>query len=182
MKHIVIVGGGTAGWMAAIAIADRFPEKRVTVVDAKALGPIGVGESVTGVVLEFVADRTHGLTMGEFFRRCDPTFKMGIWYHDWAGVGTQYLSPIDAPQSYFKHRYETHIEEFFAKAAAEGVKLGEVQFFALLMRENKTDHFRNPDGTVNTQFATASCHFDALKFAAWLEEIAPQRANIVHID
>lgn len=182
MKNIVIVGGGTAGWMAAIAIADRFPEKQITVVDVKALGPIGVGESVTGVVLEFVADPMHGLTMGEFFRRCDTTFKMGIWYQNWRAVGTEYLSPIDAPQRYFKHKYETNNEEFFAKAAAEGVKLGDAQFFALLMRQNKTDHFRNPAGTVNTQLASASCHFDALKFAAWLKEIAASRANIEHID
>jgi tryptophan halogenase len=182
MKEIVIVGGGTAGWMAAIAIADRFPEKQVTVIDATALGPIGVGESVTGVVLEFVTDPLHRLTMGEFFRRCDATFKMGIWYKDWRGPGTEYLSPIDAPYRYFKHSYETNVEEFFAKAAAEGVRLGEAQFFAVLMRQNKTDHFRKPDGTINAELATASCHFDALKFAAWLQEIAASRANIEHID
>jgi tryptophan halogenase len=62
MNEIVIVGGGTAGWMAAVAIADRFPEKRITVIEAKTLGPIGVGESVTGVVLEFIGDPLHRLT------------------------------------------------------------------------------------------------------------------------
>jgi tryptophan halogenase len=182
MKNIVIVGGGSAGWMSAIAIADRFPEKHITVVDPKAIGPIGVGESVTGVLLEFVGNPLHGLTMGEFFRRCDATFKMGLWYKNWAGVGTEYLSPIDAPTNYFKHTYPTYTEEFFAKVASEGAKLGDAQFFSVLMRHGKTDHFRNPDGSVNAQLATASCHFDALKFGAWLQEVAPQRPNIEHID
>jgi len=182
MKHIVIVGGGTAGWMSAIAIADRFPEKHVTVIDSSAVGPIGVGESVTGVVLEFVADPLHGLTMGEFFRRCDATFKTGIWYRDWCGPGTEYLSPIDAPAQLFAHRYEPDTEEFYARAAAEGANIGESQLFGLLMRRGRTDHFRNPDGSVNTQHASASCHFDALKFAAWLQEIAATRANIEHFD
>jgi tryptophan halogenase len=182
MKKIVIVGGGTAGWMAAIAIADRFPEKHLTVIDPKAVGPIGVGESVTGVVLEFVTDPLHRLTMGEFFRRCDATFKMGIWYKHWRGPGTEYLSPIDAPHRYFKHSYDTNAQEFFAKAAAEKVKLGDAQFFAVLMRQNKTDHFRKPDGTINAEMATASCHFDALKFAAWLQEVGVKRPNIEHID
>jgi tryptophan halogenase len=182
MKDIVIVGGGSAGWMTAIAIGARFPEKRITVVASSAMGPIGVGESVTGVVLEFVTDPLHGLDLREFFRRCDPTFKMGIWYKDWHGRGTEYLSPIDAPPSYFRHNYETSTEEFFARAASDGAKLGEVQLYGLLMRQNKTDHFREPNGSVNTQAARASCHFDALKFGAWLHEIARGRENIAHVD
>ena len=46
MNDIVIIGGGTAGWMAAVSIASRFPQKKVTIVDPKLIGPIGVGESV----------------------------------------------------------------------------------------------------------------------------------------
>ena len=97
MNEIVIVGGGSAGWMAAIAIGARFQEKQITVVASSAMGPIGVGESVTGVVIEFVADPLHGLSMGEFFRRCDPTFKMGIWYKNWHGPGTARDVGVDIP-------------------------------------------------------------------------------------
>jgi hypothetical protein len=182
MKNIVIVGGGTAGWMAAISIGARFPDKRITVVDSSAMGPIGVGESVTGVVLDFVGDPLYGLTIGEFFRRTEATFKMGIWYKDWHGPGTEYLTPIDFPPKYFKHNYETVSEEFYAAAAADGVRLGNAQLYSILMRKNCTDHFRNPDGTVNTSMAYASCHFDALKFAAWLQEVAVKRPNIRHFD
>ena len=46
MNDIVIIGGGTAGWMAAVSISCRFPEKTVTIIDPKLIGPIGVGESV----------------------------------------------------------------------------------------------------------------------------------------
>jgi tryptophan halogenase len=56
INHIIIAGGGSAGWMAAIAIASRYPALRITVIDPKAISPIGVGESVTGVVLSFVGD------------------------------------------------------------------------------------------------------------------------------
>ena len=73
MKHIVIVGGGTAGWMAAIMLSRRFPDKRITVVDPAAIGALGVGESVTGVVQQFVADPLHGLSRSDLYRphRCD---------------------------------------------------------------------------------------------------------------
>ena len=182
MKEIVIVGGGTAGWMAAIAISGRFPEKRITVVDPKGGSPIGVGESVTGVVLQFVSDPLHGLSMGEFFRRCDPTFKTGIWYKDWHGPGTEYVSPIDAPPQYFKHSYPSFTEEFYARIVADGATIGEVQLYGMLMRRNLTDYCRNPDGSVNADWAFASCQFDALKFAGWLREVAVLRPNVTHVD
>lgn len=112
MKNIVIVGGGSAGWMTAIALAARFPEKHFTVIDSSVVGPIGVGESVTGVVFAFVADPVHRLSLREFFRRCGPTFKLGIWYQDWQGSGTEYLGPIETPSAYFPHEYPLHSEEF----------------------------------------------------------------------
>lgn len=182
MTNIVIVGGGTAGWMAAMAIASRFPDKRISVLDPVVIGPIGVGESVTGVVRKFVQDPLHKLSLGEFFRRCDVTLKAGIWYKDWQGPGSEYLTPIDSPPDYFKHFYETAVEEFFALAAADGARLGDVQLYSRLMRSNTTDYFRNPDGSVNTQAAQLSCHFDALKFALWLREVVVRHPNITHVD
>jgi tryptophan halogenase len=107
---------------------------------------------------------------------------MGIWYKDWHGPGTEYLSPIDAPPKYFAHQYETALEDFFALAAANGARLGDFQLYAELMRRGRTDHFRNPDGSVNTAAAFASCHFDALKFAAWMMEVAGTRPNVTHLD
>ncbi len=134
MHRIVVVGGGTAGWMSAIAIGSRFPEKSVTVVDPKVISPIGVGESVTGIVQSLVTDPLNDLSLGEFFRRCDVTFKTGIWYKNWQRDGTEYLTPIDVPAEFFRHHYDCHAEEFYAMVAANGAQLGEVQIFGHLMR------------------------------------------------
>ncbi len=182
MKNIVIVGGGAAGWMSAITIASRFPALQITVIDPTVIGPIGVGESVTGVVMSFVTDPLHRLSLGDFFRSCDVTFKAGIWYKNWQAVDTEYLTPIDSPPDYFAHYYAAHIEEFFAASAADGVKLGDAQIYANLMKTNRTDYFRNPDGTVNGDLGKVSCHFDAIKFAGWLRENAAKFPNITQID
>jgi Tryptophan halogenase len=182
MQKIVIVGGGAAGWMAAIAIASRFPEKQITILDPVALGPLGVGESVTGVVVQFVNDPLHGFSFGDFFRACNVTFKTGIWYKNWQGLGTEYLAPIDSPPEYFKYHYATNAEEFYAFAAADAARLSDVQIYSQLMRHNKTDHLREPNGTINTQLAYASCHFDAMLFANWLRASTNNRPNITHID
>ncbi|MDB6155518.1 MAG: hypothetical protein JWL90_3971 [Chthoniobacteraceae bacterium] len=180
--NIVIIGGGAAGWMAAIAISARFPEMQVTIIDPKAIGPIGVGESVTGVVINFVTDPLHELSLGEMFRRCGATYKTGIWYKNWHGPGTEYLSTIDSPSLFFKHNYDNCMEDFYASAVASKVNISELLHYGLLMRNGLTDHFRMADGTVNSEFAFASCHFDALKFAAWLQEVGPRRANLHHVD
>jgi tryptophan halogenase len=182
MHRIVVVGGGTAGWMSAIAIGSRFPEKQVTVVDPKVISPIGVGESVTGIVQSLVTDPLNDLSLGEFFRRCDVTFKTGIWYKNWQREGTEYLTPIDVPAEFFRHHYDCHAEEFYAAVAANGAQLGEVQIFGHLMRAGRTDHYRNPDGSVNYLQSSVSVQFDALKFAAWLQEKAVTRPNIHHVD
>ncbi|MFT5523741.1 MAG: glycine/D-amino acid oxidase-like deaminating enzyme [Pirellulaceae bacterium] len=182
VKNIVVVGGGSAGWMSAIALAARFPDKHVTVIDSSTVSPIGVGESATGLVFEFVTNPLHGLGWGDFFRRCETTFKLGIWYKDWQGIGTEYLAPIDNPWQYIQYRYPLAIEEFYAMAAADGVRLGEGQIYSHLMRSGRTDFFRNPDDTVNQKFGFASCHFDAVAFATWLAEVGVTRPNITHID
>jgi hypothetical protein len=182
MKKIVIVGGGAAGWMAAITFASRFPAMRIVVVDPKVIGPIGVGESVTGVVMSFVTDPLHQLSLGDFFRRCDVTFKAGIWYKNWQAENTEYLTPIDSPPDYFAHYYATHIEEFFAATAADGIKLSDAQIYSNLMKTNRTDYLRNPDGTVNADLAKVSCHFDAIKFGSWLRENAVKFPNIEQVD
>ena len=181
MEKIVIVGGGTAGWMAAIALSSHMPEKQIVVIDPSRVAPIGVGESVTGVVLQFVRYPFHGLDTAEFFRECDATLKLGIWFKDWTGLGNEYLSPIDFPPDIFDQHYFEDMEDFYALITASGQSICEEQIHGRLMRANRTDYFRHA-GAINRQFSTASCHFDALKFAAWLKGIARGRTNITHID
>ncbi len=181
-NNIIVVGGGTSGWMAAISLASYLPDKRITVIDPASISPIGVGEATTGVVQRFVNDPRHRLSQQDLFRHCDTTLKLGVWYKDWQGAGTDYPTPIDAPFRWFPHTYGQDGEDFYALAAADGQALGDIQIHAILMRLNKTDLIRQPDGAISDQYADPSCHFDALQFAAWLKRVAPSRENIVHVD
>lgn len=181
IEKVVIVGGGSAGWMTTLILSNRFPEINFVVVAPGAIGAIGVGESVTGSVLNLVNDPTLGLRRQDFFQRADATLKLGIWFRDWQGVGTEYLAPIDNPKSYFQFPYREALEDFYAMAAADGVQLGKAQIHAHLMRSNKTDYFRK-DGEIHDSLAHAACHLDALKFADWLSEVCLARPNVSHID
>ncbi|MFP6693877.1 MAG: tryptophan halogenase family protein [Pirellulales bacterium] len=182
INHVVIVGGGTSGWMAAIALSSHFPEKKITVIDPTAISPIGVGESVTGAVQQFVQYQPHDLDLADFYRSCDATPKVGIWYKNWRCAGDEYLTPVDSPHKFFQHNYYEDVENFYALAISDGQRIGEIQTHGKLMRAGKTDHVRQPDGTISGELSMASCHFDALKFASWLKAKSATRAQITHID
>ena len=98
-KDIVIVGGGTAGWLAAMMLSDVSARKgwgaQVTVVESSKIGVIGVGEGSTAVFRQML--RHLGLDEAEFLRETGATIKYGIRHRDWRRLGHQYDGPIDSP-------------------------------------------------------------------------------------
>ena len=98
--HICIVGGGTAGWLAALMLRDAaaragHPTTRVTVVESSKLGTIGVGEGTTAVFRMML--KHLGLDEMDFLRETGATVKFGIRHRDWRRVGHSYDGPIDDP-------------------------------------------------------------------------------------
>jgi len=81
-ERIVILGGGTAGWMAANLIAHRWGGERVTLIESADIGIIGVGEGSTPQ-LKTLFD-TLGIAEAEWMPRCNATYKNGIRFHGWS--------------------------------------------------------------------------------------------------
>ena len=99
IQRVVIVGGGTAGWLSACYLAAKRPDLSVTLVEAPNIPTIGVGEGTWPTMRETLA--TIGISEGEFLRDCDASFKQGSRFDGWVdgGASDSYLHPFTAPPS-----------------------------------------------------------------------------------
>lgn len=108
-NHILILGGGTAGWMAAILFAHAWAHKgvKITLMESSTIGTIGVGEGSTPKMRRFFEDL--GIPESEWMPACNATYKCGIRFPGWStrpGYTSYYhpfftLSDKDFVQSFF---------------------------------------------------------------------------------
>jgi tryptophan halogenase len=89
-RRVVIAGGGTAGWMAAAAIARTLGRTvDLTLVESDAIGTIGVGESTIPPLVTY--NRLLGINEADFMRATQATFKLGIAFDGWKEPGHSYF-------------------------------------------------------------------------------------------
>lgn len=90
IRKVVIAGGGTAGWMAAAALARQLgPLLEITLVESEDIGTVGVGESTIPTARTFNA--LLGINEPEFMAATQATFKLGISFENWGEIGDRYI-------------------------------------------------------------------------------------------
>ncbi len=127
VKKVVIAGGGTAGWMAAMTLSTHFGKLLdITLVESEEIGTVGVGESTVPPIVAF--HNLLGIDEKHFMTECAATFKVGIWFEHWARIGDQYIHPFG------RHGQATWMAEFhnfWLHAQARG---SQVQHRRVLLR------------------------------------------------
>lgn len=94
IEHIIIVGGGTAGWMAAAALS-RLRAGRpveITLIESEEIGTVGVGEATIPPFLDF--NRLLEIDESEMLSMVQGSFKLGIQFVNWGKIGDSYIHPF----------------------------------------------------------------------------------------
>src|SRR3990167_3816456 len=132
-RTIAVLGGGTAGYFAALAIKRRFPQVAVTIVESSAVPIIGVGEATTTLMPPFLHAQL-GLSVHELHRTVRPTFKMGIRF-EWGLPGDHHFV------------YPFGDADPLQAEAFDG-DLRTQSLVSLLMEDNRLPILRGPDGDI----------------------------------
>ena len=80
-ENIVIVGGGSAGWMTATTLLECFPEMKITLIESPDIATVGVGESTIGSINNW--KYMSGIRNDDFMRETDATYKLSIAFENW---------------------------------------------------------------------------------------------------
>ena len=148
--HLVVVGGGTAGWLAALICQDQAKraglDLSVSVVESRRIPTIGVGEGTTAVFRALF--QRFGFDELEFLRETEATIKFGIRHRDWRRVGVTYDGPIDDPHQIVAPPPGTPPEYLNVYSVAAGRPVADMHLFAHLMERRKSPYGLKPDGTL----------------------------------
>lgn len=173
LKQIVIVGGGSAGWMTAAALSSLLPEgsATITLVESDKIGTVGVGEATIPDMINFNA--LLGIDEAEFLKATKGTFKLGIEFIDWGKKGESYIHPFGQHgvdmQGIDFHQYWLHTQ-----ASGEKTPLQEYSLCAVAAEQTKFI-LPNPNPKSVLSHMRYAYHIDATLYAKYLRGYAEDR-------
>ncbi|NGZ86565.1 tryptophan halogenase family protein [Duganella aceris] len=168
IRKIVIVGGGTAGWMTAAPLAQRLGAGcEIVLVESPEIGTVGVGEATLPTIRYYNA--SLGLDPADFIRKTQATIKLGIEFKDWGHVGNRFFHGFGDFGPKIDKR-SPHMHWLHLARADRNIPSYENWSMATLMARN--NRFSPPADNASYSYAY---QFDAGLYAAYLREYALKR-------
>ena len=172
LRSIVIVGGGSAGWMAAAALANAVGTAiAITLVESDAIGTIGVGEATIPPIHSFNA--RLGIAEADFLRATRGSFKLGIEFVGWGTAQSRYFHPFGSYGADFD-RVSLHHWWLRERQRGDATSFDDYTMCWALARDNRFGPpVDNPRDVRSTH--SYAYHFDAGLYARFLRAYAEAR-------
>jgi tryptophan 7-halogenase len=180
VRRIVIVGGGTAGWIVAGVLASRYPRRgedgvAITLVESRQQPPIGVGEGTWPTMRGTL--QQIGVTETDFLRECDASFKQGSQFVNWVdgSESDTYWHPFTPPTAYV----DRNLAPYWLAGPRQRSFAASVCFQPELCARGLA-----PKQITTPEFAgiaNYAYHLDAGKFGPFLRQVCLEKLGVHHL-
>ena len=176
IQNIVIVGGGTSGWMTATALASVLRGKyNIRLVESDEIGIVGVGEATIPMIQRF--NKVAGIDENEFLKATYGTFKLAIEFVNWGQVGDRYMHGFGAIG---QDLWTVPFDQYWHKMRAAG-KAADLGGYSITRAAARANKFMRPDLSVpNSPLGEIAYayHFDANLYSKYLRKLCEARGVI----
>lgn len=169
IENVVVVGGGTAGWIAATALSKLLGDAiNIRLVESDQIATVGVGEATIPQIRRL--NGIIGIDENDFIRSTNGTFKLGVEFNNWGRIGDSYLHTFGDPGINLSH---LHFHQYWLRSVLAEQKSSFWDYS--LHHKAAYDHkFGRVDRVGNTSMTglAYAFHFDASLYARYLRKIA----------
>jgi tryptophan halogenase len=161
---IVIVGGGTAGWLAAYYILKSQPQHKITVIESSADGAIGVGEGSTHILGSIINGTSADfcIDIKDFIIKTDATFKQGTKHVNWTKTPSTYHNPLD-----LNFARDPKLNDYLALQLLSEGPIHAISELGMFIEEKKSVVKKDESGVFPTE--GFSYHFDGHKIGRYFK-------------
>jgi hypothetical protein len=173
IQKIIIVGGGSAGWMTAAPLAQRMPPNcEIVLIESPEIGTVGVGEATLPTIRFY--NRSLGLDGADFIKKTQATFKVGIEFKNWGHVGNRFFHGFGDYGPAIEGR-SPHMHWLRLARLNPGMPpLEDFSVSSVMARHNRFTPPAGDQPSASNAFSFGF-HFDAGLYAAYLRDYAMQR-------
>ena len=178
IDKIVVVGGGTAGWMTAAAMSRYFDNgsRTIEVIESDVIGTVGVGEATIPPISNF--NRMLDINENEFLRETRGTFKLGIEFVNWGKIGDRYFHPFG---TYGQDLHGIQFHQLYLREVARGDP-GDISHYSMSSVAAAHARFGRPSPGAKSLVSQMfyAFHFDANLYAKYLRAMAERQGTLRH--
>lgn len=176
-NNIAIVGGGTAGWLTALFVKKKYPNKTITLIESKDIGILGAGEGTTPYIYDILS--FIDIPFIDLLKNCQATLKVGLKYVNWSKTNPVYYHTFENLYPILKTYKQCDIQEFFTENY-RAKKLPVLESLtAQCCEKNLVPVIKDGETIFDYQpLAPTAIHFDARLLAEYLKNIGLSRGII----